>query len=271
MGKILNSLQTKLTISFMVLILVVSGLSFAYTFTETKKALKQTLRDELQAIASVIAVQVDGEALAGLKPGDEDAAAFQGLLRSLNAMKNAHADIKYIYTMRKNGEDLEFLVDADYANEDDPGGKIGEKYEDTTETMFAGFSGPAVENEFSTDKWGTLLSGYAPIKDSQGDVIGIVGVDMTSDRVIEKQNFIGNTIYVIMGVGVLLAALFILLFSKTIIRDVKRLIAVAEEISMGNTNVVMNVSRKDEIGGLAESFGRMVASLKIMMMDQGSN
>jgi HAMP domain-containing protein len=33
----------------------------------------------------------------------------------------------------------------------------------------------------------------------------------------------------------------------------------------------MDVERKDEIGELAESFGRMVASLKIMMMTDNTS
>jgi adenylate cyclase len=112
-----------------------------------------------------------------------------------------------------------------------------------------------------------MISAYAPLRAANGTVVGIVGVDMASDLAIEKQSFIGNTIYIIMAIGILVAAIFIFLFSKTIIKDIRKLNNVAEEISMGNMNVPMDVERNDEIGELAESFGRMAASLKIMMMD----
>jgi len=52
------------------------------------------------------------------------------------------------------------------------------------------------------------------------------------------------------------------------IRDIKKLNKTANEISTGNTNITIDVKRKDEIGDLAESFGRMVASLKFMMADK---
>jgi HAMP domain-containing protein len=58
----------------------------------------------------------------------------------------------------------------------------------------------------------------------------------------------------------------VLLFSRTIIRDIHRLNAAANAISMGNTEAVVEVERQDEIGELAQSFGRMLASLKIMML-----
>lgn len=63
------------------------------------------------------------------------------------------------------------------------------------------------------------------------------------------------------------AGFIILLFSGTIIKDVNRLNRIANKISMGDMEVKMDIRRHDEIGDLADSFGRMVASLKIMMME----
>jgi HAMP domain-containing protein len=268
MSKMLNSLQTKLTLSFVILILVVSSLTFFYTFGETKKALKEIVRTELVALSSLVAADLngkDGDVLGALKVGDEKSPSFIELHAKLRRFKASHPDIKYVYTMRKVGEEVQFIVDADYGNEKDPGAAIGEKYEDTTPALLKGFEKPVAEKEFSTDKWGTLMSGFTPIRDSKNMIVGLVGIDMASNLVMEKQRFLGNTIYVIMGVGVLFAALIIMLFSATIIKDIKKLNTVANEISMGNTDVNMDVVRKDEIGELADSFGRMVASLKIMM------
>ena len=42
----------------------------------------------------------------------------------------------------------------------------------------------------------------------------------------------------------------------------------ADKISKGDMDVTVDIKRKDEIGDLAGSFGRMVASLKYMMMEQ---
>ncbi len=120
--------------------------------------------------------------------------------------------------------------------------------------------------EFYTDKWGTFLSGYAPIKDAAGNTVAILGVDMDATDVMARQDFIGNTIYIVIGVSVLLAGAIIAGFSRTIIRDIKLLNESAEKISMGNTDVTINVKRGDEIGELADSFSRMVASIKILTM-----
>lgn len=258
-----HSLQTKLTVSFIVLILVVSGLTFVYTYGETKNALKETTQEELRGLASVIATQIDGDAMAALQPGDEETPVFIAIRDQLQTIRLSNPDILYIYTMRQVGDTVEFIVDADYGIDD--GAAIGEIYDETVPDLLAGFSAPSADRDFTTDEWGTYLSGYAPVRDSKGTVVGLVGVDMDSNRVLQRQAFIGNTIFIIIGIAVLIAGGIIALFSRTIIRDIRRLNETANAISTGNTGVSIGVERTDEIGELADSFGRMVASLKIMM------
>jgi hypothetical protein len=48
--KLLRSLQTQLTVSFIVIIVLISGLTFVYTYGETKNALKESTRDELATL-----------------------------------------------------------------------------------------------------------------------------------------------------------------------------------------------------------------------------
>jgi adenylate cyclase len=90
---------------------------------------------------------------------------------------------------------------------------------------------------------------------------------MDATTVQQREDFIGNTIYIIIGVSIAVAAAIVGLFAATLIRDIKKLNKTAEQISGGNTNVTVDVNRKDEIGDLAESFSRMVASLKFMMSE----
>lgn len=265
MTKFYNSLVTKLTVSFILLILIVSSMTFFYTYNETKNALKERMQDELQSVAGVAATQINGSVVAALKPGDENSAAYTEIRDQLEAMRAINPDIKYIYIMRKNGEAVEFAVDADYGTDPDAA-KIGDIYEETNPELMTGFVKLSADKEFTTDEWGTVLSGYAPIKDASGNVTGLVGVDMASDRVIQQQEFIGNTIYVIVGISVLIAAIIVGYFVATIMRDINKLNRQAEKVSKGDMDVVVDVNRRDEVGDLAESFSRMVASIKFERM-----
>ncbi len=268
MAKLGNSLQTKLTVSFVALILIISGMSFFYTYEETKTALKETLGGQLKSVASVIATQIDGDAMIKLKPGDEKTKDFFKMRDQLLAMQKSDQDIKYIYTyVQGKGKSVKFIIDATYGQ---PGAEepasIGDNYDETTPEMLAGLKYPAAEKTFSTDKWGSFMSGYAPVKDSKGKNVGAVGVDMLSAKVLQKQDFIGGTIYFVIGIAVIIAGLIILLFSATIIRDINKLNKLAENVSTGQIDQDVDVKRKDEIGELADSFQRMIVSLRIMKM-----
>jgi adenylate cyclase len=261
MVKIINSLEVKLTVSFILLILVVAGMTFQYTYGETKKQIRLLEKHELETVASLIAKQIDGDDFESLVPGDESTEKFQKIQKMLVDMRTQTDEI-YIYTMRKTEKGVEFVVDADYGKID--AAKIGDIYTDTTDELMQGFIKTSSDKAPASDKWGTFLSGYSPIFNSKGESVGLVGVDEELDEVIEKEHFIGNTIYFVSGSGILVAVVLITLFSITIIKDIRKLIVAANRISTGDMDIQLDIKRNDEIGELSESFGRMIASLKIM-------
>ena len=55
------------------------------------------------------------------------------------------------------------------------------------------------------------------------------------------------------------------LLNHNVIRPLKRIARVAEEVSTGNMNAEFERTNKDEIGNLAEAFKRMKLSLSMAM------
>ncbi|MDD5191299.1 MAG: HAMP domain-containing protein [Dehalococcoidales bacterium] len=266
MRKMMHSLQIKLVLSFVALIIVITGGTFLLTLGQTRTALLEATRENLTQIIGMVSTQItpaDINVMSGFKAGDETSDSYLSMLKKLRNMRALSPNITNLYVMRLVDEKITFVVDD---VEDDPAA-IGQVYEEPEAKLFDAVNGPAVSNNLYTDEWGTFLSGYAPLKDTAGNTALIIGADMEAAKVAERLDFIGNTIYIIMGLAILLAAVIIGIFSVTIIRDIKKLNKTADEISKGNTNVSVNVNRKDEIGELAESFGRMVTSLKIMMAE----
>jgi methyl-accepting chemotaxis protein len=266
MPKALHSLQTKLTLSFLLLIVVISALVLLTTNNATKRALKEQMGCELRSTASAVASHIDGDSHAGLGAGDERKPEYLSIQEYLRSVRSGNPSIKYIYTMRRSDKGVEFVIDADYGIEEDAAA-IGEMYEEGAafQELLDGFERNSADKEFTTDEWGVVLSGYAPIRDSLGNSAGLVGVDMDSKDVIARQKFIQRTIYYMIGVAIVLAGFIVFMFSKTIIRDINKLNQTANRISMGQMDAAIDVKRMDEIGELADSFSRMQASLKIMM------
>lgn len=265
--KFYQSLEAKLTMSFFIMILTVSGVAFFFTISSAQTALKETLQEEVKALAAVAATSIDGDQHVSLNAGDEEKEEFLEIRDQIHKIQESHPDILYVYTYAKYGDDLTvFIVDAEYGFEDDSA-MIGEVYPDTTPVMLNSFVDyPTAETDYVSDRWGTYLSGYAPIKNSKGEIVAALGVDMSIETVLVKQNFIGNTIYWIVGLSLLIAVLIISFYSATLSKDIKKLNQLALDVSLGKIEEDVDVSRTDEIGQLASSFQRMITSLRILRM-----
>lgn len=185
-----------LTIALLILLLL-GTMGIVYSISsETQAALKGSLQEKLISAAGITANGIDGDALGALRPGDEGTVAFTRIRDQLHRAKEVSPGIHYIYTMRMNGNAVEFVVDGDYGYRSDAAG-IGVPYAPVPAELLAGFSGPSADNNFVTDKWGSTFSGYYPVRDSTGAVIGIVGVDMDSSDVRAHFERIDLILYVV--------------------------------------------------------------------------
>ena len=193
----------------LLMILIFSGCSILYISFVTTNALKEQAREDILGFATFAASQVDGNTVATIRPGDETTPEFLAMRDTLIRMKGAFPNIRNAYILRYEGGRVYFVVDDDYGFL--PGAaRIGEEYIFVTPDMLNGFSRPVVEADFSSDQWGTTLSGYSPVRDRQGTVVGLVGVDVDKQVVIAKQDIINWTSYMIVFLGILMAVFGVL-------------------------------------------------------------
>ena len=268
MVKFYNSLQFRLTLSFILLIFLITGLTYFYTYIEAKKALKETVREELVEVISMASTQIEGDLLKKilmLKPGDEGTAEHKEIVSFLLGLRKNSKDLANFYVLRKEGEKMFFLVDDAYLETPDDIAKIGEEYTEHDAALIDGFMTATASREFYTDKWGTFLSGYAPVRDEEGNAAALIGVDMKVEKVLDKQKFIGSLVYIIMGASIMIAGLIILFFSRTIIKDIKSLTRAAGRISQGELDVQLpEIKAKNEIYELNEGLKSVVAAVEFL-------
>jgi diguanylate cyclase (GGDEF)-like protein len=94
--------------------------------------------------------------------------------------------VDFIYTMKSLGDELIFVVDADPSP--DTRAPYGEAYP-ITENIRPSLHGEiCCDKDFATDKWGTYISGYAPIYNSKGIQVGIIGVDKKAAGITRELN-----------------------------------------------------------------------------------
>ncbi|MBI5793794.1 hypothetical protein HZA87_01765, partial [Candidatus Uhrbacteria bacterium] len=166
----------------------------------------QQMRVQAQGIASTAALQFDAKDLDQLRvESDWKKPQWAKVVNQLREIRENNKDIVYAYIIRKTSENsMEFVSDADsmnpYANSDndplnnvnvDAGPMIGtgaillqwpgQKYNDAPKQTFTAYQG-STTTDILLDQWGTVLSGYAPIKDANGRVNAIMAVDIKADK-----------------------------------------------------------------------------------------
>ena len=203
-GSFLSKHSLKVTIILLVVLLVISLSAFTYTRNATEEALIESTRDELKSIACVVALGLDGDAIASLEPGDEGTPGYRATQDLLNRIRANNPNIRYIYTMRPSPSGASFVVDADYGYADDAA-RIGDPYPQNPELM-KGFVQPSADVSFTTDQWGSVLSGYAPIRDGTGATVGLVGVDMDQQDVASRLDSIEWILYLVVFAAMVVIA-----------------------------------------------------------------
>lgn len=184
-----TKLQIHLTVLFLIMIIIISSYYIITVKRSSENDSKEFAKRELVNVARIMASQIDTDLHQTLKPGDEGSKDYFEIVNRLNEMKSDSENILYVYTMIKDGDYAKFIVDADYPNDV---ADIKEIYYEATPELFQGFEKPISENDFTTDEWGTVLSGYAPFFDSEGNSVGLVGVDMDPNIMFRNQREILN-------------------------------------------------------------------------------
>lgn len=200
--------------------------------------------DELEDYAVIISSQIDGDILGSFEPGDESRAEFIQIRDTLWALQKDSASIRYVYVLRKtsDGNNLAFVADSEYGRNDFIVPLIDHVYEEAPEEAFLAYSGPAVKKEFYSDEWGEYMSGYAPVYNSAGEVVGVAGVDISKDTIMQRLNASENTIYYILIVTVIIG-IFLLIFLLYMISQFRKY-QLETERSEKRLSLAMEISRE---------------------------
>jgi len=177
-----------LVVSALLTILIVRSI-----YIQNQDILKKRLQERLVAIASTAAIQFDADEIAKIK-GEQDlhSTELRNILNKMQKIRVVNKNLRYIYIWRKtdNPDYFEFVADAEMLepidenangiiDEDEVPPAPGEKYAtDQIPESNDLFDHALAQNDFIVDRWGTFLSGYAPIRDKNGKAVAVLGIDV---------------------------------------------------------------------------------------------
>lgn len=269
-----KSLKTKLILFVGVVVLIISSTLGFLSWKFLIQQVRQTSRQKLMSIAATTATLITASQHEKIQTGpDQDSIAYNEIHSLLNKIKQANPGVSDIYTMRRSAQENQwiFVVSALYTNDhnhdgqlgqDEQGAPLGEIFDVTAYSeMQKAFEIVTADYVTSCDKWGCWLSGYAPIFDSNGQAVAIVGVDMAAD---DLKAFEQQSRKVILSVLATVLFLFPLLLYFYLRKKIQPVSQIVNGIKAFNNNLSkrIKVNSGDEFEVIARTFNTMAAKLQ---------
>ncbi|AKN30774.1 chemotaxis protein [Clostridium carboxidivorans P7] len=225
------------------IIVVISLISYFIIFKNVEMQLKDKAK---QSVTESINVIDKDKVEKIIKDKSNKSKEYSEVLNSMITFK-AKKDIKNFYVyVKKDDKTAQFLLDASPEPAD-----YMEDYEMVDE-MKTAFDGKiVVDNEPCTDKWGTYVSAYAPIKDSSGQVIASIGVDedISTFQNIKKSFLIISILEI--AVAIIISLVSVWLFSKKLKYSINIIESKLMNMSEGDLQGEIQLKTKDEIAQIA--------------------
>ncbi len=250
------TIQTKLFLSHFAAIILVSGSVGTYFYQSAIENLSQALRSRLQNSAALISHGLNVESLDGIRTLEDSVRpAYREGVAALRDFVRANPDIAFIYVMRKEGDKAVFVLDSDAADPALP----GEAYANDTPALMEGFVRPSVDPTITRDRWGSFLSGYAPLSAGAGNYL--VGIDMKATEVASKLEQIRLAGMLSLALSVMLAMFFARILSLNFTRRIHSLTNRLSTIEPDPAAETAD-SQGDELNQLSDAFERMSLRLE---------
>ena len=267
--KIGNPIWIGIIVLSISIVVVIAASTILYRRTTT--LLTENLRERLLTISITGAANIDSSDLDELMVEDDwRKPEWARVVNKLHKIKYGNDDIVFMYIFRykkDNPTEMEFVADADsidpYVNtssdtsryvdvnrdgkiEPDGPDKLqwpGQNYPeaiDIPETSAAYF-GPLTSKDLYTDAYGTVLTGYAPITDDQGNAVAVLATDIKADDffILTRQTLQPFVVFIIVLTLIISILIIIIIYTwKKYAESLDKLNQDLEIANEGQTNLI---------------------------------
>ena len=239
----------KLILSFVLLVMLVVGMSGWVLVELTRRSLEWQMRIHLVSVAKLVSNSMSGDVLRYLRPGREHSNLYRTLMGKLQRAEQG-VGARHIFVFDDQNRSL---LDTDGLTE------IGREYPKLIfdrrelERVWKGHTAYSVL--FFDEDEVPYMTGYAPIF-AGGEVVAAVGVEIGAGFT-DTIRLFGQWVLVFAGVGALLTVVVAWGLARTLTRPIQKLVRAAREIGRGNMSQKVATSSDDEIGYLGETMEEM--------------
>ena len=265
-----RSFRFKITMVLVVLMVFAGAVSSLLIYEYSLKSQFESLRDKVMVIAETVALSINADTVlqVPLDKNGVNSPQYKDLAIKLSRIKNVSTSIVYIYIMKKTDKEgiLRFVIDlypgTGAGKAEEAPALPGQGYNASAfPELLSAFRGPSADKKMAPDRWGVFLSGYAPILDAKGDVVAILGIDMSAKDVYLLRHEVRKRVVLVLLLGLVLSIVLGTFISSRVTSPVKKLVEGTRHIASGDLGYRVEVKSADEISELAGAFNQMTVKL----------
>lgn len=264
------SIRVKILFPASLLVLLVCVILGISSYRSINAGMVEMGVEEAEMAAKIAVSVADGDLVGKLTPGCEDTEEYQTLLTSLRAIQNEFG-IAYLYTLYTDGSQVYYGVDTDTSELQ---AKVGNVFEKSYQEMANTFAGESYVQDYIEDTgYGDVITVYMPIKNSAGEIVGVIGSDYDAANIVERLNAITRQV-IVMAAICLIAAIAVL--SIIVGRTVKGLQMVNRKIydlvhSEGDLTQKLEITSGDEMELIANNVNKLLEHIRGIMLNIAGN
>ncbi len=265
--KVRTPLSRKIAIMVLMFALALSFVLIAMSYFHYKNEMFDDYEKFATNIAAVAASQIDPDNIqTWLDTGEPDEEYEQTYDRLSKVLENA--GIEYLYVVKPELTEVYYVLDTDPSE----GAKLLGEHEPYYAGAFADSSAKMVRGEsidpiISNEEYGWLMSVYYPMRTSEEQPAGYVGVDILMNDVMnDLSSFAWRMAGLMLALTALFVAVMILASNKIITSPIRQLSAAAKKLveeeeakEASGTEIFkkLTIRSQDEIGELYDSLSQM--------------
>ncbi len=266
-----GSIKSKISLILIVCILVSTiAIGIFCYFSYRSNSLAMT-GEKAMAIAESVAASIDGDRFASYDQGTPED-AYYASIKAIMSDAKARNGASYLYGLVDDGENYKYIVSGWLDNEDQTAtGYLGYTdpkniFPENAGLVFADGEGRYSEPQDYGPGYGLLVSGFAPVRDSSGAIVGIIGADISANEQIAKI----NKLIPVMAIMMLITSVVLFLISnlyvgRNIGAPLREIAGKFNLLLLGDTDVEIDkktLVRNDEVGLLGRGFLDMAQNVK---------
>jgi len=260
------SFRRKLQTLLVLLVGVSCGLLLFLSLRKANRLAFELIQEKVFTVAASTAPRIDGDKVARLVDPSQDLSVLYEevaapLREVLEANSTGALPIRFLYLIRPLPDgSWEYVVDAERNPADRSA--LGDKVEFNHPDEKPELGRARVDERYAEDSFGTWLSAFAPVHNSAGEPVAVLGADIAAQRIrtLLRQLLLGDL--VAMFVSLSLAAALAAWLSGKVTQPLTELQEFVRGIGKGDFSSRLKSIRNDEFGELARAINQMAEGLE---------